>query len=211
MARSTRYNVPCRQYIIQLDLSQHSTVFRNGNTSLLNSDLRIWETALPMERPRVWSKQLTLPCALEHAVLRVRVFRRAETWTPSFIQKATVSSGNCQPGSEIENDIVLPPEDPLLVALDRFRRQHDVLGASTGALRCWAKLVGKVELFRSEDDNDQVDAETGVNDDTQTRSETRDSLAVYEISDGILTESRSLLSGIDLRGASCRDLFRRLN
>ncbi|KAJ9098273.1 hypothetical protein QFC21_004602 [Naganishia friedmannii] len=155
-----------------------------------------------MERPRVWSKRLKLPCALEHAVLRARVFKRAETWTPAFIQKASVSPGNYPPGSESENDIVLPPEDPLLVVLDRFRKHHDEVDAGDGVLRCWAKLADQDELFRRKDDNEEDKAEPAVG----SKVETRNCLAVYEMSDGILTETGGLLNGTELREVTNRSI-----
>lgn len=162
-----------------------------------------------MERPRVWSNQLKLPCALEHAVLCAKVYRRAETWTPSFIQKASLSAGNCHPGAELENDIVLPPEDPLLVALDSFRKHYDEADAGTADLRCWAKLMGKNELFRLRNENDEVEAEADDNSKSHDEGQRRDRLVVYEISDGILTKTGSLLNGIPLRGTSFSAVVKR--
>ncbi|KAJ9110242.1 hypothetical protein QFC19_001645 [Naganishia cerealis] len=153
-----------------------------------------------MERPRYWTKQLKLPCALEHAVLRTRVFRRPEAWTPSFFQKALAIQGDLKPGCEIENGLVFPLEDPLLVASDRIRKHYDEVDEGATFPRCWAKLVKTHDLFQKEDDNDEVETLMIAHSIPQDSSRAGDSLAVFEVSDGVLTETGSLLSGIELRG-----------
>lgn len=155
-----------------------------------------------MDKPRYWSKGLRLSCALEHAVLRIKVFERPKTWKTGLFRIAKlVEEQPPIPDVEVENGLVLPPEDPLLVALDRIRRHQDDASAGNAVLQCWASLV-------EGNDTDNVDNSKEHRSSTSENEgdlvgkwpPKRDSLVVFEVFDGVLMMSDGLLREIGLVG-----------
>lgn len=154
-----------------------------------------------MENPRYWSKELRLPCALEHAVLRSRIFERRKAWRTPLFRLVNPTEENSATEVSIENGLVIPSEDPLLVAFDRVRQQQDEAAEGNAVLRCWAALVEGNDLDRSENDNDE--RETLGEKESTTVDEwppSRDSLVVFELFDGVLTVADIILSGVELVG-----------
>lgn len=155
-----------------------------------------------MEKPRYWSKELRLSCALEHAVLRIRVFERPEAWRKNCFRLANpADEQSTTTDIEVENGLVLPPEDPLLVARDRVREHQDEAAAGNAVLQCWAALVEGGDFNNV--NNSRDDASTPSDKEVDFIGEwppSRDSLVVFEVFDGVLTVSQGILSGLDLVG-----------
>lgn len=102
---------------------------------------------------------------------------------------------------EVENGLVIPPEDPLLVVLDRIRSHHDEVAAGNALLRCWATLVrgngaGSQHNTNSSCPVDQDDSDIGQS------AFTRHRVMIFEISDGIQTEMDGFVKGLELVGES---------
>jgi hypothetical protein len=155
-----------------------------------------------MEKPRYWFKAVKLPCALEQAVLRVRVFEREDSWQVPLYRNIDSSEAATEKGIEVENGLVIPAEDPLLVVLDRIRNHHDEVAAGNALLRCWATLVrgnGAGTQHISTKVGHEVDQEDPAID---VSSPTGNRVMIFEISDGIQTEIDGFLKGLELVGES---------
>lgn len=151
-----------------------------------------------MEKPRYWSKELRLPCALEHAVLRIRVFERPQAWrTGCFRLVNSVGPQLATADIDVENGLVLPPEDPLLVALDKVRQHQDEAAAGNAVLQCWAALVERSDFNSGDDASTPPGKELDFISEWPPR---RDSLVVFEIFDGVMTVSGGILRGLGLVG-----------
>lgn len=95
--------------------------------------------------------------------------------------------------------MVIPPEDPLLVAWDRVRQHQDEAATGNAVLQCWATLVEGKELGRV--NGSKEDGSLPSEKDMDLIAEwppTRDSLVIFEVFDGVLTISDRILQGIGL-------------
>lgn len=155
-----------------------------------------------MEKPRYWFKALKLPCALEQAVLQVRVFERQKSWTiPLYCDVNGVQAATAI-DIEVENGLVIPPENPLLVALDRIRQHHDDAVIGNALLRCWGVLVpgsAADSVHSNSEGNLQIDQEASA---IPHSASTDDRLMIFEISDGIQTEVEAFVRDLKLVGES---------
>ena len=155
-----------------------------------------------MEESRYWFKAVKLPCALEQAVLSVRVIEREESWTIPLYR--TVNGVGEATGSdmEVENGIIIPPEDPLLLALDKIRQHHDEAAIGNVFLNCWGTLM-QGDGFHERIGSDLVtpsskDEAAG----SRESSPIKDRATIFEISDGIQTEIDGMFKDLKLVGES---------
>lgn len=153
-----------------------------------------------MEEPRYWFKAVKLPCALEQAVLRVRVFEREQSWTIPLYRNVNGVEEAAVRDLEIENGLIIPPEDPLLQALERIRHHHDEAVIGNVLLRCWGALAGGVGAAGRNGSNTSKpshEEEAAVIRESFLK---QDRVMVFEISDGIQTEIDGMLKDLELVG-----------
>lgn len=153
-----------------------------------------------MQEPRYWFKAVKLPCALEQAVLRVSVFEREQSWTIPLYRDVNGVEEAATPDLEVENGLIIPPEDPLLQALDRIRQHHDEAVIGNVLLRCWGALAGGVGAAGrngSTASRPTHEEEAAVIHESFPK---KDRAIVFEISDGIQTEIDGMLRDLELVG-----------
>ena len=150
-----------------------------------------------MEKPRYWSKELRLSCALDHAVLRIRVFERPQAWRTGCFRIVDPVEEQSTSDIDVENGLALPPEDPLLAATDRVRQHQDEAATGNAILQCWAAVVEGTDFNSGDDASTPPGKELDFISEWPPR---RDSLVVFEIFDGVMTVSGGILRGLGLVG-----------